>query len=407
MSEVSPQRSPREPGLAVNVWGHLSGGFGLGEGARCTVRSLRAAGVQVRVHDLPLATHPNDQPLPAAEAAAPAAVDLIHTNPNVLRQTDGLRQRLRLEAPLRIGFWAWELEDFPAGWEAGFAGLDQLWCPSSFSATSLGLRSPIPVTPLPHLIDWSRADALQARRQSAGPRSGRPFTCLFSFDLWSTLGRKNPEGVIAAFQQAFPRRQPAGLELPPARLLLKVASGAQFPGAMAQLRQRIGDDQRIQLISEHLSQPAMDQLLLEADVLVHLHRAEGFGLAMAEAMAAGLPVLATGYSGNLDYMPPGSAALVRSERVTIQRGEGDYRPGWHWAEPDLEDAAAQLRQLAGDARTWQRLAAAGRQAARQWLNPERLGGIVRQRLGCLLGQAGRAELLRALEPDHPFQLLEA
>ena len=381
------------------------------------MRSLRAAGVRVQIHDLPLATHPNDQPLPdtggppasgqRAREQQPAAVDLIHTNPNVLRQTDGLRERLRLEAPLRIGFWAWELEDFPAGWEAGFAGLDQLWCPSSFSATSLGLRSPVPVTPLPHLVDWPRADALHSRRRATGARAGRPFTCLFPFDLWSTVGRKNPDGVIEAFQRAFPRRQPAGLALPEARLLLKVASGEQFPGVMAQLRQRIGDDGRIQLLQGHLPQAAMDQLLLEADVLVHLHRAEGFGLAMAEAMAAGLPVLATGYSGNLDFMPPGSAALVRGERVRIERGEGDYRPGWHWAEPDLEDAAAQLRQLALEGAARQRLAAAGRRATRQLLGPERLAAIVQQRLGCLLGQAGRAELLKALDSDHPLQHLEA
>ena len=385
------------------------------------MRSLRAAGVRVQLHDLPLATHPNDQPLPPTgeqragtpqgDQRRPAAVDLIHTNPNVLRQTDGLAERLTLTAPLRIGFWAWELEDFPAGWEGGFAGLDQLWCPSSFSATSLGLRSPIPVTPLPHLIDWRRADALHARRiqtrpQTADGPAGRPFTCLFPFDLWSTLGRKNPQGVIEAFQRAFPLRRPAGLALPQARLVLKVASGEQFPGAMAQLRERIGGDGRIQLLAGHLSQAAMDQLLLEADVLVHLHRAEGFGLAMAEAMAAGLPVLATGYSGNLDFMPPGSAALVSAERVEIQRGEGDYRPGWHWAEPDLEEAAAQLRQLAVDDIARQRLATAGRQAARQWLNAERLGGIVRQRLGCLLGQPGRAELLQTLEPRHPLRLLE-
>jgi glycosyltransferase involved in cell wall biosynthesis len=387
----------------------MSGGFGLGEGARCTIRSLRAAGVRVRVHDLPLATHPNDQALPAAERPEPdqqAAVDLIHTNPNVLRQTDGLQERLKLEAPLRIGFWAWELEAFPSGWEAGFSGLDQLWCPSSFTATSLGLRSPVPVTPLPHLIDWSRADRLHRQRQVAEPRRDRPFTCLFAFDLWSTVGRKNPQGVIEAFQRAFPRRQTPGLALPEARLLLKLASGNQFPDALQQLQQRISDDPRIQLINQHLPQQAMDRLLLDADVLVHLHRAEGFGLAMAEAMGAGLPVLATGYSGNLDYMPQGSAALVRSERVTIQRGEGDYRPGWHWAEPDLEDAAAQLRQLACDDQAHCQLAVAGRRAAQQQLNPERLGAIVQQRLGCLLAQAGRAELLRALEPDHPLRRLE-
>ena len=112
--------------LTVNLWGHLSGGFGLGEGARCTARALEAAGLRVQWRDLPLATHVNDQPVPQAAEWVPAAIDLLHTNPNVLRQTDGLATRLELKAPLRIGYWAWELEAFPCGWEFGFAGLDQL-----------------------------------------------------------------------------------------------------------------------------------------------------------------------------------------------------------------------------------------------------------------------------------------
>ena len=150
--------------LTVNLWGHLSGGFGLGEGARCTARALEAAGLRVQWRDLPLATHVNDQPVPQAAEWVPAAIDLLHTNPNVLRQTDGLATRLELKAPLRIGYWAWELEAFPSGWEFGFAGLDQLWCPSTFTAQALALRSPVPVSALPHLIDWGRADRLAQRR---------------------------------------------------------------------------------------------------------------------------------------------------------------------------------------------------------------------------------------------------
>ncbi|MFS6828206.1 hypothetical protein [Cyanobium sp. ATX-6F1] len=144
-------------------------GLRAGEGARCTARALAAAGVHVQWRDLPLATHINDQPLPESGDWEPAAIDLVHTNPNVLRQTDGLLERLELRAPLRIGYWAWELEAFPSGWEAGFAGLDQLWCPSTFTAQALALRSPVPVSALPHLIDWRRADRLAQRRLTVPP----------------------------------------------------------------------------------------------------------------------------------------------------------------------------------------------------------------------------------------------
>lgn len=411
--------------LRVNLWGHLSGAFGLGEGARCTARALQAAGVDVHWCDLPLTTHVNDQPLPPTggqlrvEQQQPAAIDLIHTNPNVLRQSEGLQDRLLLEAPLRIGFWAWELETFPHGWEVGFSGLDQLWCPSAFTAEALALRSPVPVSPLPHLIDWQRADRLAARRQRRLPRrDGQPFTVLFAFDFWSTVSRKNPYGVIDAFQQAFPQTisqafpQTVPPSAPPraaaereARLLLKVSSGDQFPAALAALREHCSADSRIVLIDRHLSLEAMDDLLVQADVLLSLHRAEGFGLMLAEAMAAALPVVATAYSGNLAFMAPGEAELVPYALVPIERREGDYPRGCVWAEPDLDWAAAALRRLADQPQAHAALALAGRRGVQQRLGRQRLAAIVRQRLGCLLLQAGRAELLDALPPQHPLRLI--
>jgi len=395
--------------LTVNLWGHLSGGFGLGEGARCTARALEAAGVRVQWRDLPLATHVNDQPVPQAAEWVPAAIDLLHTNPNVLRQTDGLATRLELKAPLRIGYWAWELEAFPSGWEFGFAGLDQLWCPSTFTAQALALRSPVPVSALPHLIDWGRADRLAQRRLGQPQRQrGAPFTVLFAFDFWSTMGRKNPLGAIEAFQRAFPAGTPTdgSTSLPTARLVLKLSSGRQFPDAADQLRQRALADPRIQVLDGHLPLEQLDDLYAGADVLLSLHRAEGFGLTLAEAMAAGLPVVATGYSGNLDFMPPGSAELVPYRLVPIGRTEGDYREGWPWADPDLDAAAAALRRLALDANHHRRQALAGRAAVQGRLAPEALAAVVRQRLGCLLRQAGRAELLQALPANHALRHLE-
>ena len=403
MGVTTPQLTV--PQLTVNLWGHLSGGFGLGEGARCTARALEAAGVRVQWRDLPLATHVNDQPLDPAEPFLPAAIDLIHTNPNVLRQSDGLPQQLDLHAPLRIGFWAWELESFPGGWEAGFNGLDQLWCPSSFCATSLGLRSPIPVTPLPHLINWARANRLQLLRRATRSHGNQPFTCLFAFDFWSTVGRKNPHGVIDAFQLAFPKRRAWGTRTPEANLVLKLSSSDQFPDATEALRQRAQADPRIKLISEHLSNDAFDQLYAEADALVSLHRAEGFGLSLAEAMAAELPVVATGYSGNLDFMPPGSAELIPYQMVPITQSEGDYRAGAMWAEPDLDKAAQALHQLATQPTHQQQLALKGRTAVESNLNPTKIGKIVSERLGCLVGRPGRAELVRQLPLQHPWRPL--
>jgi glycosyltransferase involved in cell wall biosynthesis len=189
-------------------------------------------------------------------------------------------------------------------------------------------------------------------------------------------------------------------------LVLKLSSGSQFPDAAERLRQQAQADPRIQVLDGHLPLEELDGLYTEADALLSLHRAEGFGLTLAEAMAGGLPVVATGYSGNLDFMPPGSAELVPYRRVPIARTEGDYREGWPWAEPDLDAAASALRRLALDGDHHQRLAVAGRTAAQELLAPDVLAGVVRQRLGCLLRQPGRAELLKALPESHALRQLE-
>lgn len=392
--------------LVVNLWGHLGGGFGLGEGALCTARALAAAGLSVQLRDLPLASHPGAAPAQAeGQSALPAAIDLLHTNPNLLRQTDGLAERLALDAPLRIGYWAWELEAFPDGWEVGFGGLDQLWCPSPFCATALGQRSPLPVTALPHCIDWARADRLAQLRADQGRADGRarrgPFTVFYAFDFWSTRSRKNPDGVIAAFLAAFP---PGGNEA--ARLVLKLGSAEQFPEATADLAERCAADPRLQLITTHLPMDGFDALYTQADVLLSLHRAEGFGLLLAEAMAAGIPAVASGYGGNLCFMPPGAAELVPCRRVRIARSEGDYRAGWHWAEPDLDLAAAALRRLAENPGYAARLGAAGQRAVREALDPVGLAAVVAERIGSLLRWGGRAELLDALPEQHPLRQLQ-
>ena len=395
--------------LTVNVWGHLSGGFGLGEGARCTVRSLKEAGIRVQLRDLPLVTHPNDHNLTESRQTLhnlyPAAIDLIHTNPNILQATDGLREKLELHAPLRIGFWAWELEDFPIGWESGFAGLDQIWCPSSFTATSIGNCSPVPVTPLPHLINWQQAKRIQQKRTKRN--RNHPITCFFACDLWSTLGRKNPEGVISVFQEAFPKMGSTATKPHEARLLLKLSSTDQFPELTNRLMEKIQGDSRIVVITDHLSAEEMVNLWSSVDILIHLHRSEGFGLLMAEAMAAGIPVIATGYSGNLDYMRPGSAVLIPYQFTAINKTEGDYRPGWRWAEPDLEQAAKQLHHLATNESLRIHLGEQGYLSVKDHLSPARLARQVKQRLGCLLAWPGRAELLSSLADDHLLRRLES
>ena len=367
--------------MHIRFYGHLRAGFGLAGGARATARCLEAAGCQLSYVDLPLASHAPVQALSTGSSpviAAPAQVDLVHTNPNILASNPELLERHPLRAPLRIGYWAWELEQFPAGWERFFKDYHEIWCPSSFTAQALAQRSPIPVIALPHLPDWPHLQARAEARQARQANSQHPFTFLTLFDFWSTPERKNPEAVLRAFQHAFPLQDRSG---PAVQLLVKASSAEQFPEQAAALKTLSNGDPRIQWIETLLTQAELDALYHQADALISLHRAEGFGLTLAEAMAMGIPVIATGYSGNLDFMPPGSAELIPWTLQTIERSRGDYVAGAAWAEPDRNRAAEAMRRLALDPAAAQRLGLSGQAIAQERLSQERLSAVVRQRLG--------------------------
>ena len=395
--------------MNVRLYGHLCAAFGLAGGAKATARALRAAGCSVLPIDLVLPTHAalansseltsksSLSDLAAVDAAEGVAevggagvadsamvhVDLVHTNPNVLASSPELLANHQLTAPVRIGYWAWELEEFPRGWERFFADYQEIWCPSSFTAQALAQRAPVPVVAVPHLPDWPRLERLNAERfsQPAQESSERPFTFFTLFDYWSTVERKNPLGVIEAFETAFPRDDPAG---PAVRLTIKTSSSEQFLDKAAALRRRTAHDPRMQWLDALLPQDQLDALYLKADALVSLHRAEGFGLTLAEAMGMGIPVIATGYSGCMDFMPPGSGCLIPWSMQPIPRTFGDYVAGAYWAEPSIKDAAAAMRQLACDPAWSRQLGQQGRSVVSERLSQQRVTAVVRQRLGHFL-----------------------
>ena len=368
--------------MHIRFYGHLRAGFGLAGGARATARCLEAAGCQLSYVDLALASHAAVQELsgdPSGKDNALAQVDLIHTNPNILSSNPDLLERHPLTAPLRIGYWAWELEQFPTGWERFFNGYHEIWCPSSFTAQALAQRSPVPVISLPHLPDWKHLQARNRSKRAVRHASeARPFTFLTLFDFWSTPERKNPAAVVRAFQRAFPPHDNSG---PAVQLLVKASSAEQFPEQAGALKNLANGDQRIRWIEALLPQAKLDALYDQADALVSLHRSEGFGLTLADAMGMGIPVIATGYSGNLDFMPPGSAELIPWSPKTIERSRGDYMAGATWAEPDINSAAKAMRQLALNPHYASQLGLRGQAIAQERLSSERLSAVVRQRLG--------------------------
>ena len=255
---------------------------------------------------------------------APASAYVIHCG---APQTASLLNAVLPEArdAWRVGYWAWELPDPPPEWKPFADLVHEIWTPSRFAADSLRRMFSRPVRVVPHVVP---PHPPRRRDPSA------PFTVLTLADSRSSLSRKNPLGAIEAFRRAF---GPSAR----ARLVVKLALGtppAEVTAALEGLP-------NARIIASFLDDDALAALFRAADVLLSLHRAEGFGLPMLEAMAHGVPVVATGWSGNVDFMSDADSLLVPSRLVPVVDAAGIYGHSL-WAEPDTDAAAEMLRGLA-------------------------------------------------------------
>ncbi len=361
-------------GLAVRLTGYLGHTLGLGAAARGYVQALGAAGVPVTTASVPL--HHLELPVKlAAEYGRHGYDDLVHHGSHgfeiVAVNADELPdfvERLGedyFEGP-RIGIWGWETNAIPPRWQRAFALVDQLWVYTTFMAQNIGAVAPIPVVALPPPV---RTPDVTAAPTRLGIPEG--FTFLFVFDYLSTIQRKNPVGLIEAFKLAFaPDEGP--------QLLIKTINGPLRPLAEEEVLWAAHGRQDIHVVDRSLSAQELDGLMAGCDCYVSLHRAEGFGLTMAEAMAIGKPVIGTGYSGNVDFMNADNSYLVD---YTIGRVGPDceiYPPEGEWADPSIEHAARLMRRVLENPEEAARIGARAGEDIARMLSPEATGAAMRR-----------------------------
>src|SRR3954469_10812605 len=329
---MSASQSSLASTVGVDVAGYLRGGLGLGQAARLYVAALQAGGRPGRATPvgppvpggqaggIPVRTTTVDLRMPEvhsddgtrAEVKTTDFADLEHegelpfnlvcVNAPELPQFVAEAGRDRFRDRYTIGVWAWETDAIPASWDSAFALVDEIWVYSRYVADLLSHSAPCPVVrvPLPIEIPQPSGDDI-------GFALGRgAFTFLFLFDFWSTLQRKNPLGLVRAFIRAFePNEGP--------RLLLKSFNGDYKPDRLAQLRAAAGGRDDIVVVDRFVTDQQRVNLINRCDAYVSLHRSEGFGLTLGEAMALGKPVIGTGFGGNVDFMTPANSWLVDYE----------------------------------------------------------------------------------------------
>jgi|GEM_PF-764836 len=330
-----PREEPPE-GPGVNLLGHFCYPSGLRTATLALAEGLAQAGLAVSKRDVP-SRFGDDEPH-HGDFAGLEIYDstILHVQPEPFFDDVYARAGLAEASPrrYRIGYWYWELDEIPASWQRQAAQLDELWAATNFVAGALRQRFTLPVCQLPPGVSLP---AFQLQPRAAFGLTQDRFTFLFVFHMMSIMERKNPLGLIKAFRQAFAADEPVNL-------VLKTSFGPDHPAALRELKQAAAEN-GITVIDAVFSQSETLALIQSCDCYISLHRSEGFGLTMAEAMLLGRPVIATGYSGNTDFMDSGNSLLVDYRLVPLARDYPPYAAGAHWAEPSLDHAARLMRQV--------------------------------------------------------------
>lgn len=366
---LAPRPDPAPPPAAGGfaVVGELGRASGLGEGARVMLCGLERLGVPAWPVDVGTVVRAGEARIPDLPRGAPLLlhVGAPHVPLALLRMTRSLVRGRRV-----IGHWAWELPTVAPDWRAGVGFVHEAWVPSRFTAQAIEQLLPGRVRVVPYPVAVAPPEASGLQRADFGLPDDA-VVVLVSFSLASSLERKNPLGAIAAFRAAFGDR-------PDRLLLLKIGNPADFPADFEQLRRAVADAPNIRLETRTLSSADRHALTRAADIVLSLHRSEGFGLVAAEAMFLGKPVIATGWSGNLDFMDDASGVLVGYRLVPARDPRGVFEaPGAVWADPDQSEAVAALRKLADDPGLRAELGRRGQLAASARLGTEPLEAAVR------------------------------
>ncbi len=375
ISSPSPDDEPQAVNPGINVVGLLRAEFGIGTAARLLLRSVERSGVPFSVSVDSATAHRQEHPLNLEHHfTAPQLIDdtaevesltfantqgtpaeFPHPLTVIVLNADGLRDfSLRKPHAVQnktvVGLWFWEVEEFPQRFWPAFDLVDEVWVASEHVRAALApaTEKPVRIIPLGAMNPIADRPALRTRANEEFGIGEDRFVVTYIFDYASVAERKNPWGAIEAFCRAFPR---AGESLPDGRvpvLILKTISSERHPADVEHLRYAIGNRTDIVVVDTYLSSYVTTCLLARTDCYVSLHRAEGWGLTITEAMAVATPVVATGYSGNMDFMDTTCTYVVPGKLVPIPANTATYAGAGRWADPDIEVAAKLLLKVSLD-----------------------------------------------------------
>lgn len=346
------------------VAGLLSQASGLGAAARASLDALEASKLPVFGIDLTAALRYESDLSRVKYADGRTVIGegtlLLHVNAPLVPAALRYLGRKFIHNKHIIGHWFWELDRMPLDWRSAIPFVHAVFVNTRFLADavrSLTNQTPVHVVTYP-LISFRNAEKCASQEENA-------FTVLFIYNVLSNFERKNPCAVIRAFRTAFGDNSYA-------RLIIKYISGEKWPESVRRMKAAAGNAPNIELIGDVLDEDSMNELYDRADVVLSLHRAEGLGLVIAEAMLKAIPVVATNFSGSTDFLTTETGIPVGYDLIPVVDPQGNYiERGSFWADPHIDEAAAALRALRADSHMRERLGRAAAAFATDFFDPAR------------------------------------
>lgn len=365
----------KQDSFGLNLFGGFEHQLGTSIAGRFLVQKLYNLGVPFAIRNMNNEWHPRLGDAEMADLrkhyceALPHNVNLAFYNADTLEHmSDHFRNEF--QGRKTLGLWWWEFDDhFP--FQKAFEMVDGVIACSEFVATALRKAAPqgckVFKWKYPYMVPALSAQSSRDMRQALG-FSSDDFIVYFNFDFCSSYERKNPEAVISTFSRAFKHDRAA-------KLLLKISNANLYKDDMAALMRAIqnsGVEQQVRLSQDVWSHGEVLKMMAQSDVYLSLHRSEGLGAGMLEAMSVGLPVVATSYGGNLDFMNSENSLLVDWKPIAVQKDFGPYRQGWTWADPQIQQAELHLRRLFEDKQMKIELGRRGKTSIVDQFRPEAL-----------------------------------
>jgi glycosyltransferase involved in cell wall biosynthesis len=318
---------------------------GIGSGARLLYLAMAEAGLNPATIDLTDQLAPNQASIDWAPPTGPSEDDgsgpvVFHLNSPEIPYALNLVGPSWLKGRMRIAYWAWELERMPGAWRGNIRYFHEIWAPSEFTVRAIEAAKPgipvrsvgyaLPLSPpdLPEQGDWLDMFAPNGER-----------IILNAFDMRSSMDRKNPIAAINVFRDACRDRDDA-------ILLLKPSSSEWCGADSRRLMDAINGDHRIRLVTRTLNASEMRSLIASSDIYLSPHRSEGFGLMLVKSLLAGMDVIMTNWSGNVDFGDLPGVHPIDYDLIPVHDQSKVYNaPGSVWADPDAAQAAQILRDL--------------------------------------------------------------